>query len=114
MAAAPFSTASTAWLSDGPASTPVCIHGFPSSVHPYLSLIGAVLSGRTHCPLRLTAQPAPLQPKVRLLIGGEFVESHAGKYVDVTNPVSQANQPLAPLSWPPFHLRLIDFGVSDV
>jgi hypothetical protein len=42
----------------------------------------------------------PSQPRVRLLIGGEFVESRADEHVDVTNPVK-----------PPFPAYLrIDFG----
>ncbi|GJN24781.1 hypothetical protein PR202_gb12544 [Eleusine coracana subsp. coracana] len=37
----------------------------------------------------LSDGPASTPPKVRLLIGGEFVESRADEHVDVTNPATQ-------------------------
>ena len=32
-----------------------------------------------------------LQPKVKLLIGGEFIDSQAKEWIDVINPVSWKN-----------------------
>jgi hypothetical protein len=43
---------------------------------------------------RLTSRIPPPQSRVRLLIGGEFVESRADEHVDVTNPVSPASLPI--------------------
>jgi malonate-semialdehyde dehydrogenase (acetylating)/methylmalonate-semialdehyde dehydrogenase len=40
----------------------------------------------------LSNGPASSPPRVRLLIGGEFVESRADEHVDVTNPVSTPNR----------------------
>lgn len=40
----------------------------------------------THCHLRLS-----LQPKVKLLINGEFKDSATDQWIDVTNPVSSSH-----------------------
>ena len=42
----------------------------------------------------------PVQPKVKLLIGGKFVDSETNEWIDVRNPVSAAPLPSPPTRSP--------------